>query len=230
MTRMPILGASALALLAATGPALARDPLPPRPPASSFSAHVTNPWFPLVPGSRAVYVGTKDGAPMRDVVVVSHATRTIDGVSCAVVEDRLYLRGKLEERTTDWYSQDAKRNVWYLGEQTAELDRSGKVKSRSGTWLAGRDGAVAGIYMPADPHVGQAYRQEYLKGEAEDHFRVLAVFSGSDATALLTAEWTPLEPGVLDHKLYARGVGIVMEHAERGDTEHSELVSYTVPR
>src|SRR3954471_10081781 len=176
MRRMPILGASALALLAPTAAAPAHDPLPPMPPASSFSAHVTNRWFPLVPGSRAVYVGTKDGEPMRDVVVVSRATRTIDGVACAVVQDRLYLSGTLEERTTDWYSQDAQGNVWYLGEQTAELDRSGKVKSTSGTWLAGRDGAVAGIYMPADPRVGQAYRQEYLKGEAEDHFRVVALF------------------------------------------------------
>src|SRR4051812_34815541 len=121
MRRMPILCASALALLATTVPAVARDPLPPMPPASSFSAHVTNVWFPLVPGSRAVYLGTKDGARMRDVGVVSHGTRTIDGVACAVVEDRLYLRGTLEERTTDWYSQDAKGNVWYLGEETAEL-------------------------------------------------------------------------------------------------------------
>jgi hypothetical protein len=222
-------GAAALALLTLTVTAAARDRLPPRPPASSFSAHVTNPWFPLVPGSRAIFVGTKDGEPMRDVVTVSRSTRTIDGVRCAVVEDRLYLRGKLEERTTDWYSQDAKGNVWYLGEQTAELDRSGRVKTTSGTWLAGHDGAVAGIYMPADPHVGQAYRQEYLKGEAEDHFRVVALFHGSAPSVLLTAEWTPLEPGALDHKLYVRGVGIVMEHAERGASEHGELVSYTTP-
>jgi hypothetical protein len=230
MRRTPITSAAALALLALTGPAVARDPLPPMPPASSFSAHVTNPWFPLVPGSRAVYVGKKDGEPTRDLVTVSHATRTINGIPCAVVEDRLYMSGKLEERTTDWYSQDAKGNVWYLGEQTAELDRSGKVKTTSGSWLAGRGGAVAGIYMPADPKVGQAYRQEYLKGQAEDHFRVLALFPAVKPTALMTAEWTPLEPGTLDHKLYARGVGIVMEHAERGGTEHGELVSYTVPR
>jgi hypothetical protein len=230
MRRTPIPGVAALALLALTGPATARDPLPPMPPASSFSAHVTNAWFPLVPGSRAVYVGSKDGKPSRDVLTVSRATRTINGIPCAVVDDRLFLSGKLEERTTDWYSQDANGNVWYLGERTAELDRSGKVTSTSGSWLAGSNGAVAGIYMPADPKVGQSYRQEYLKGEAEDHFRVVALFHGSNPSALLTAEWTPLEPGALDHKLYARGVGVVMEHAERGGSEHGELVSYTTPR
>ena len=43
--------------------------------------------------------------------------------------DRLYLDNRLEERTTDWYSQDSKGNVWYFGENTAELDKQGNVKS-----------------------------------------------------------------------------------------------------
>src|SRR6476659_4680708 len=82
--------------------------IPPRPPASSFSARVDNVWFPLRPGSRYVYRGVKDAKPARDVVVVTHRKKMIDGVPCISVSDRLYLRGRLEERTTDWYSQDAK--------------------------------------------------------------------------------------------------------------------------
>ena len=34
------------------------------------------------------------------------------------------------------------------------------------------DGAEAGIFMPADPRVGQSFRQEYYKGHAEDHFKI----------------------------------------------------------
>ena len=68
-----------------------------------------------------------------------------------VVRDMLYLRGRLEERTTDWYSQDAKGNVWYFGEKTAELDKNGKVKSTAGSWTAGVAGARAGIFMFAHP-------------------------------------------------------------------------------
>jgi hypothetical protein len=45
--------------------------------------------------------------------------------------------------------------------------------------------------------------------------------------AVLTQEWTPLEPGVLDHKLYVRGVGTVVEQTERGGDERNELVSVT---
>jgi hypothetical protein len=194
------------------------------PPASTFSARVDNPWFPLRPGTRYVYTGVKDGKPSRDVVTVTRRTRTIAGVPCVAVDDRLYLRGRLGERTTDWYSQDRAGNVWYLGEATAELDARGRVTSTEGSWLAGVRGARAGIFMPADPRVGASGRQEYLRGHAEDHFRVVARLG---ANAVLTKEWTPLEPGVLDHKLYVRGVGTVLEQTEKGGDERNELVSIT---
>jgi len=153
----------------------------------------------------------------------------IEGVPCVVVNDRLYLRGRLRERTTDWYSQDSRGDVWYFGEDTAELDAHGRVTSTSGSWQAGVDHARAGIYMPANPRVGQTGQQEFYEGEAEDHFRVLAVFrtvlAPGARNALLTEEWTPLEPGVLDHKLYVRGIGTVLEQSEKGDDERNELVS-----
>ena len=220
----------ALAVLATLAAVLATG-VTARPPAASFSAHVDNPWFPLEPGTRYVYTGVKDAQPSRDVVTVTHRTRTIDGVPCVVVEDRLYLRGRLEERTIDWYSQDARGNVWYFGEQTAELDRRGRVTSTEGTWLTGVKGARPGIYMPAHPRVGQTGRQEFYKGHAEDHFKVLALFGTGAApgtkNALLVEETTPLEPGTVDHKLYVRGIGTVLEQTERGGDERNELVAVT---
>jgi hypothetical protein len=202
-------------------------------PEGHFSARVTSPWFPLRPGSVYRYRGVKDGRPSREVMTVTHRTRTIDGARTVAVSDLLYLRGRLEERTTDYYTQDGDGNVWYFGEDTAELDRSGNVKDTSGSWLAGKDGAKPGIFMYAHPRVGQSARQEFLKGEAEDHFQVLrlgehvTVPFGSFGNALLTKEWTPLEPGVLDHKFYARGIGTVLEQMVRGGHERNELVSFT---
>jgi hypothetical protein len=214
MTRLIMLVA-AVAALTALAAAPGRG-------AGGFSARVDNPWFPLAPGTRWVYSGTKDGKPSRDVVVATHATRTIDGAPCVAVSDRLTLAGHLAERTTDWYSQDADGNVWYFGEQTAELDAHGRVTSREGSWQAGVAGAKAGIFMPAQPRLGQSGRQEYLKGHAEDRFRVIGVFGRN---AVLTEETTPLEPGTVDHKLYVRGVGTVLEQTERGGNERNELVS-----
>jgi hypothetical protein len=198
-----------------------------------FAGRIDNPWYPLLPGAVYVYRGVKDGQSARDVLTVTSRTKTIDNVSCTVVEDRLYLGGRLAERTTDWYAQDRSGNVWYFGESTAELDRSGKVTSRAGSWQAGVNGAQAGIFMPAHPRVGLSGRQEHYRGQAEDHFTVLDLSAsvtvpyGSFSHALLTKEWTPLEPGVLDHKYYVRGIGTVLEVAIKGPLERLELVSFT---
>ena len=219
-----VIAALAAAALAQAGSAGGIDP-------AGFSARVTNPWFPLRPGTVYVYRGVRDGKPSRDVVTVTRKTKLIGGVPCTVVRDQLSVDGRLVENTTDWYSQDAKGNVWYFGENTAELDRQGRVTSTEGTWQAGRDGATPGIYMPAHPHVGQSGRQEFYKGHAEDHFRIVSLHASVQVpyitthAALLTEEWTPLERGVLDHKLYVRGVGTVLEQAVKGGTERNELVS-----
>jgi hypothetical protein len=224
--RTTLATAAALALL--TAPAVAAGS-----PASGFSARVDNPWFPLRPGTTWVYRGVKDGKRARDVVVVTQHTKTIAGAPCVAVSDRLYLDGRLEERTTDWYTQDAHGNVWYFGEATAELDRHGRVTSTEGTWQAGRNGAKPGIFMPAHPRVGDSYRQEFYKGHAEDHFRVLSLHADarspyvSSSHALLTKEWTPLEPGTIDHKLYVRGIGTVVERTVRGGVERNVLVSFS---
>ena len=197
-----------------------------------FSARVTNPWYPLLPGSVYVYRGVKDGERSREVMTVTQRTRMIDGAPCVVVSDLLYLRGRLEERTTDYYTQDSQGRVWYFGEKTAELDKQGHVKSTSGSWLAGVHGAKPGIFMFTHPAPGHSARQEYYKGEAEDHFQVLRLETSvkvpfiATKRALLTKEWTPLEPGVIDHKYYARGIGTVLERTAKGPLERNELVSF----
>jgi hypothetical protein len=190
--------------------------------ARTFVRTVDNPWFPLKPGSVWRYRGVKDGKPSRDIVRVTGRTKTILGVTTTAVSDRLYLSGRLEERTTDWYAQDSRGNVWYFGEDTAELDRHGRVKTREGSWQAGVNGARQGLFMPANPRVGQTGLQEFLKGHAEDHFKVLR----RTRTTLLTKEWTPLEPGVIDHKFYRRGVGTVLEKTVKGGDERNTLVSF----
>jgi hypothetical protein len=200
---------------------------------SGFTAHVDNPYFPLLKGMRWEYRGVKDGRKLRDVVRVTGRVRRIDGVPCASVSDLGYLDGRLEERTTDWYTQDRHGAVWYYGESTAELDRHGHVTSREGSWRAGVDGAKPGIFMPGHPRVGQEFRQEYLKGHAEDHFKVVSLhasvtvpFGSWSQKALMTREWSPLEPKVRDGKWYIKGIGEVREVALKGPQERAELVAF----
>ena len=222
MRRIAVL-APLLALAVAWGTSSATATRP------GFVRSVTNPWFPLKPGTVFVYTGEKDGKRGRDVVTVTRRTKLIQGVRCTEIDDRLYGDGLLTERTKDWYAQDVRGNVWYFGEETAELNKAGKVTSREGTWRAGHDGAKAGIFMSAHPKVGQSFRQEYLKGHADDHFAVLSTSASvvvpytAAAHALLTKEWTPLEPDTLDHKLYIRGTGLAKEETVKGGNERWEL-------
>lgn len=198
---------------------------------ADFVAAVTNQWFPLKPGQERVYQGVKDGKAARETFVVTGETKTILGVPCVVVRDTLELAGKVAEKTDDWYAQDKTGNVWYLGEQTATYKPDGTVESRGGSFQAGVDGAEAGIYITATPQLGVDYRQEYYKGKAEDHFIAtdlsvpVKVPYGSFPHALQTKEFTPLEPGVIDHKHYVSGVGVVKEASEDG-AERLELVSF----
>src|SRR5207237_5424748 len=114
---------------------------------------------------------------------------------------------------------------------TAELDAHGRVTSTEGSWRTGSDGAKPGIFMPARPRAGQSARQEFYKGHAEDHFRVISLRASVSVPylktkhALLTKECTQLDPGVLDHKHYVRGIGTVREEAVRGPQERLVLVS-----
>ena len=205
------------------------------PGPGSFVSRIDNPWYPLRPGTVYVYRGADNGERSRDVLTVTHATKVIQGIRATVIDDRVYLRGRLAERTKDWYAQDKTGNVWYLGEDTATLDASGKVKSTEGSWQAGVDGARAGIFMPAHPRVGQTGLQEYYKGHAEDQFKILSLSThvhtpaASSRHALLTQETTVLEPGVVDHKVYVRGVGTVTEKTVKGGSERLALVSVRRP-
>ncbi len=202
----------------------------PRIDPSTFTPTVTNRWFPLTPGTTLVYTGVKDGQPAVDVFAASTRTRVIDHVRTRVVEDRLFLNGRLEERTSDYYAQDACGNVWYFGEDTAVLDEHGHVIDTSGSFHAGMDGAQPGVYMQARPEENRRFRQEWYRGQAEDTFRVvdrsssIAVPYGAFSNALRTAETTRLEPGVLDNKYYVRGIGEVEEVTVTGPAEKLVLV------
>ena len=200
---------------------------------ANFVDRIDNPWLPFIPGTTLTYHGIRDGKAAVDVVEVTSDTKVINGIRCVTVKDTLTLDGVLAERTEDWYVQDVNGNVWYFGEATAELNANGEVTSTTGSWQAGVDGAVPGIFMPADPQQGMSFQQEYLAGQAEDRFVVLhqlgkvQVPYGSFQNTLVTAEWTPLEPDVLSEKFYVKGIGQVKELDVAGGNERTALASIT---
>ena len=201
---------------------------------ADFTTEITNPYWPMKPGSRWVYRETDKDTTKRIVVTVTERTRRIaNGVVARVVRDVVTEDGEPVEVTDDWYAQDSEGNIWYLGEDTAEYE-NGKVASRKGSFEAGVDGAQAGIAVPAAPEVGFAYRQEYYAGRAEDRAKVLALDAqasvpfGSFDRVLQTEDTNPLsDPPEVEHKFYARDVGPVLATAISGGSGREVLLSYT---
>jgi hypothetical protein len=202
---------------------------------AQFTTSIDNLWWPMRPGSRWIYRETEShGARQRVVVTVTKTTRLIaNGIRARVVHDVVTENGEQVEVTDDWYAQDRCGNVWYLGEATAEYE-NGKVVSREGSWEAGANGAQPGVVVLARPRVGMAYRQEFYAGHAEDRATVLSLGEQVEVpyglfrkgTVLMTREWNPLEPRVLEHKFYARGVGPVLAIGVSGGSDREELVRY----
>jgi hypothetical protein len=199
---------------------------------ANFVRVVDNPYYPLKPGMVYRYRGITGSQKAFEVLEVTSQTKTIQGVETTVLHDRNYVNGRLAEDTFDWYGQDRQGNVWYFGEDTRQIGRNGKPKSSAGSWEAGKDGAVAGIFMSAKPKLGQTFQQEYYKGHAEDFFKVVDLAAPVEVPyvktdrAVKTYEWTPLEPGAVADKYYVRGVGKVREGTVKGEEpERLELVS-----
>jgi hypothetical protein len=200
---------------------------------ADFTTRITNPWWPMRPGSRWVYRETDpDGTRQKVVVTVTRRTKLIaNGVTARVVHDVVTENGKFVEVTDDWYAQDRRGNIWYLGEATTEYE-NGRPVSTSGSFEAGVDGAQAGVIMPARPRPGLRYRQEYYKGQAEDRAKVIGLREQAEVPfghfrpALMIKEFNPLEPKVLEFKFYARAVGPVLAVSVSGGADREELVSF----
>ncbi len=197
-----------------------------------FVDGIDNPYLPLSPGARWVYEGVEDGETERTEVVVTDERKDVFGVSAVVVRDTVSVDGEVVEDTYDWFAQDRDGNVWYLGEASQDYE-NGQPASTAGSWEAGVDGALPGIVMPAEPAVGDAYRQEYYVGEAEDMAEVVQTDASVDVPfgsydgVLVTEDWNPLEPEVIEQKYYAQGVGLVLEEKVAGAEGRHELIEHT---
>ena len=198
----------------------------------NFVSRVDNPYFPLKVGTAFHYRGAKDAVAQTDDMVVTHQVKYVLGVRCTVVRDTVSEHGKPRERTYDWYAQDTQGNVWYMGEDSLE-SKSGRFVRASDSWEAGIHSARPGIIMRGHPRPGDVYRQEYYpKGQALDQARVVGTAgpvhapAGAFSRALVTDEWSPVEPQ-MERKYYVAGVGEIKEQVTAGGHEHFELVAVT---
>jgi hypothetical protein len=206
---------------------------------AEFTTKIDNPYWPMKPGAEWVYrEADTEGGEQKVVVTVTNRTKRIaNGITARVVRDIATEKGVPTEVTDDWYAQDKDGNIWYLGERSTAYE-NGKPKTTAGSFEAGIHGAQPGIAMPADAKPGMSYRQEYLKGEAEDTGAIVTVgreqvevpFGFFHKDVLMTRDLEPTEPKVQELKFYARGVGPVLSMHTDGPGERAALVRYTPGR
>jgi hypothetical protein len=202
---------------------------------AEFSTTIDNPLLPLSVVRATVFEGSEPDPDTGEAIETRSERRLIDetfvvdGTRVAILEVKEYEDGELVESTRDYFAQREDGSVWYFGEHVDDLEE-GKVIGHEGAWLAGEDGAQAGLFMPADPEVGQVFEQEQAPGVAEDRSTVVAIDisaavpAGTFDKCIKTRDFAPLDK-VTEFKFYCEGVGLVSEE-KPGGGGGIELVTY----
>jgi hypothetical protein len=187
------------------------------PPPCAWSSRGKNDYFILEPGDQAVFEGHEGAASIHLEITVLNDTRKVAGVETRIVEERETHNGELVEVSRNFFAVCGPTNdVFYFGEDV-DIYKSGKVIDHEGSWTAGEAGARAGLFMPSRPLLGARFYQELAPKVAMDRIEILSdseslkTPAGEFHDCVKTEETTPLEPGVTDYKVYARGVGMIQD-------------------
>jgi len=168
----------------------------------------------ILQSSRRHEYASKDGTL---VITVLPQTKKVDGVDCAIVEERETKNGKLEEVSRNFFAIDKKTgDLYYFGEEV-DIYKDGKVVDHEGAWMSGQNEARFGMLVPGHPRIGQRYQAEIAPKVAMDRCEVkdtnatvATPMLGTFRNCLKIDETTPLEKGV-SHKVYAPSVGLIQD-------------------
>ena len=185
---------------------------------------IDNRYYPLTEFDRCVLRGKEDGARIRVVRTPLDRTKKFmhngEPVRAAVIKDREFEDGELVERTFDYFAQDDRGTVWYLGEDVDEVE-DGKVVGHGGAWLYGKDTDKMGVGMPAHPRVGTRWRHERVPGITRESDEVVAILDkvrvrGKTYRDVLRVRERSRPGDEVEFKLYAPGVGNIQEKPPDG--------------
>lgn len=197
------------------------------PASAAFSdpTDIDNPYLPLSGFHRCTYAGHEGDARMRIRRTVLDRTKTfvVDGVpvEAMVVKDRVHEDGELVEDTRDFFAQDDRGAVRYLGERVDNI-RDGRVVDHDGTWLFGRDTHEIGVLMPAHPGRGHRWQSEAAPPVAVEFDRMVGRLDSVEVhdrryRRVIDVREFALPDREVEHKLYARGIGVIEELPPDGE-------------
>lgn len=201
----------------------------PSPDPLDFTADVDNRWFPLPPGTTWTY--RRYTATGSEVVVATAlaSTRRIAGVETRPVRWYAVAGARTTPLAVRWYAQDTAGNVWWFGQRLtvrgAELDA---LATRS--WVAGRQGAEAGLVMAAAPRMGDGYLNAYQRGVVERRSTVVSLDAKASVPnrtyrrTVLVRDLSRLDPVHVAQSYYAAGIGLVAQQTVAVSTTELFLV------
>jgi hypothetical protein len=182
-----------------------------------FSSTGENEYWVLQPGHTLKFEGDDDGELVELTITVLNETITIAGVETRIVEERESKDGELVEVSRNYFAFCNESNsAFYFGEDV-DFYEDGVIVDHEGTWRAGVAGAKAGMQMPGLILLGSGYYQEVAPGIALDRARiitrsaVLATPAGTFTNVLVTEEDSALNPGRIELKYYAKGIGLIKD-------------------
>jgi hypothetical protein len=182
-----------------------------------FSATGRNPFFILEPGYKLNYEGRENGKKLHLNITVLNSIKVVDGIKTRVVKETSTENGKVVEISRNYFAICNRNNsVVYFGEDVDNYE-NGVVINNDGSWLAGVKGAKAGIFMPGIVLLGARYFQEIAPRVALDRAEIISLDdviktpAGIFKNSLRTDETTPLDPGVVESKWYAPGIGLIQD-------------------
>ncbi len=191
------------------------------PAGATFNLDIDNPYHPLPVGHQIVLEGTEGGRPVLVRITVLDETETVAGVETRVVEEYEEEGGRLVEISRNFFAQNQNGTVCYFGEEVDDYDANGNVVGHAGGWRADGETNRPGIIMPGSLAVGDAFQTEVAPGIAEDQAKVLAIGEtttvpgGTFDDTVTLREINPLEGGGGDTKVFAKGIGIVVDGPAR---------------
>jgi hypothetical protein len=209
------------------------SPTPPKKIPRTFAAKNfgaspadVNRWLPMTPGIQSVLKGFVNVGgrrlPHDRVVTITDVTKMVNGVRAVLVLDQDFDGGQLAEQAVDYFAEDVGGNVWYLGSYT-ETYEGGQFLNAEDAWLAGVNGAIPGLFLPAEPKTGTPpFYQTQIPGGEQSTAQVVKVGQRTCVPFNCYTDVVVIQEQGSENKYWAPGVGGILTEPLSGDAQEIE--------
>jgi hypothetical protein len=186
----------------------------------TFSTTGNNTYFILQVGWYLILEGVDEGDTVTLNVTVLNETETVGIYETRVVQETEAVNGEIIEISRNFFAFCQETNsIFYFGEDVNIYEGGVVVKNgtEAGAWRAFEGDNKPGIMMPGQTLIGSRYYQEIAPGIALDRAEIIdnnaTITTPVDTfeRCLVIRETNPVEPGALEYKYHAPGVGLIID-------------------